>query len=154
MVKYVSAIDRLKLSAEVAILCGGEGKRLGGINKASILFHNERLVDRISRIAFPLGSPLSWVEKEPGSIDDPYQYADRKLQDDSIGGSVGAVIAALECSKKDWVWIIACDLPFIEVKHLSLLAEHVTDLTQEFVCYFWGSKLHSSFVWFMEINSG
>lgn len=134
MVEYFSSIEQLKSSAEVAILCGGEGKRLGNIDKASILFNDERLVDRISRVAKQLGSPLSWVEKTAGHLSDPHQYADRRLEDDPLGGSVGALVTALNSSSKEWVWILACDLPFIEVRHLAILAEQVMKVDQDVAC--------------------
>lgn len=134
MVKSINPIEDIKERTEVAILCGGEGKRLGGIEKASIHFCGERLIDRLSLMSFRLASKLSWVERVAYQTSDPKNYAHFRVIDDPVGGGVGALIAALKCAQKEWVWVFACDLPLIKLEHLVALAETAIEAKDEIAC--------------------
>jgi molybdenum cofactor guanylyltransferase len=134
MVKSINPIEGIKDRAEVVILCGGEGKRLGGVEKASIRFCGERLIDRLSVMSLKLASKLSWVERVPYQISDPKNYAHFRVIDDPVGGGVGALIAALKSAKKEWVWVLACDLPLIKLDHLVALAETAIKAKPEIAC--------------------
>lgn len=119
----LEAIHCLKLDSEVAILCGGLGKRLGGVQKGALLYRGERLIDRLSRLGKNIGTRVLWVERTSQHIADPLGYADQRLIDDPLGGMVGGILAALKACQADWLWTFACDLPLLELVHLLPLAE-------------------------------
>ena len=114
----IEAIHLLKSKTEVAILCGGKGTRLGGIQKGSIYYQGERIIDRLSRLGHHLGSRLLWVERTKEQVLDPFGLVDQRLEDDHLGGMVGGVIAALKACQSEWLWTFACDLPLLELHHL------------------------------------
>ena len=117
------AVNDLKAHAEVAILCGGLGKRLGGVQKGAIVHQGSRLIDRLSLLGQQLGTRILWVEKTSNLLPDPYGFVDQRLTDDALGGMAGAIITALKASKSEWLWVFACDLPLLEVHHLGSLAQ-------------------------------
>ena len=117
------AIHLLKPNTEVAILCGGSGKRLGGIQKGAIYYRGERIIDRLSKLGHDLGSRLLWVERIKEQVSDPFGFVDQRLVDDPLGGMVGGVFRALKACQSEWLWTFACDLPLLELVHLIPIAE-------------------------------
>ena len=113
----------MKSQTEVAILCGGAGRRLGGIQKGSIDYRGERIIDRLSKLGQHLGSRLLWVERIKEQVSDPFGFVDKRLVDDPLGGLVGGILAALKDCQREWLWTFACDLPLLELVHLVPIAE-------------------------------
>ena len=114
-----------------AILCGGRGRRLGYIDKASISFLGQRLVDRISHRAAAVSSEVFWVEKEIGRLPSIGKNKYHRVSDHSIGGAAGGLLAALEYTQvtrklsvpieERWCLVLACDLPLITTQALHML---------------------------------
>ena len=114
-----------------AILCGGRGRRLGYVDKASISFLGQRLVDRISHCAAPLSSEVFWVEREIGRLPSVGKTQYHRISDHSMGGAAGGVLAALEYTQvtgelsvpinERWCLVLACDLPLITTHALHML---------------------------------
>jgi len=106
---------------DAIVLAGGAGRRLGGVDKASVLVGDRSLLDRVlqalagaGRIVV-VGPPrtlppgvLSTSEHPPG------------------GGPVAAVAAGLELVRAPLVTVLACDLPFVTAETVARLAAPLT----------------------------
>lgn len=132
------------LIVTVAILCGGQGRRLGYRDKASLVFRGTRLIDRISELVKCISDDVFWVEKVPGQIKSlPHQvYA--RIHDHPIGGASGGVIAALrhasiqshqnEEDHRSWCLVLSCDLPLITEVEILALADQASKAPPHLSC--------------------
>lgn len=107
----------------LAILAGGEGARLGG-EKAGLLLGGERLIDRaLRRLAWL--SEDRWVALRRGQA---LAVQGARLVEDlpPYEGPLAGIAAALKSARSEWVFVLACDMPFVQrpvVEALLALAE-------------------------------
>ncbi|MBC7315222.1 MAG: molybdenum cofactor guanylyltransferase, partial [Chloroflexi bacterium] len=107
----------------LAILAGGEGARLGG-EKAGLLLGGERLIDRaLRRLAWL--SEDRWVVLRRGQA---LTVQGARLAEDlaPYEGPLAGMAAALKSAHLEWVFVLACDMPFVQrpvVEALLALAE-------------------------------
>ena len=106
------------------ILIGGDSTRFGR-DKATFEFDGEQLAARALRVceeAFP-DAKARFVSKEKGKFFDremiPDVYPDR--------GAAGAIHAALADASTPWIFVLACDLPFVTSAFVAKLAAHIGD---------------------------
>ena len=100
------------------ILAGGRGERLGGVNKAEIVFGGERLIDRALRVVAECDpvlvavGPTGYVPTRGRAIPD--------LATDYAGplAGVAAAVEALANRKADWLLSLAVDTPFFPLNFL------------------------------------
>lgn len=111
------------LSSEVtfAILAGGRSSRFGGRDKQELLFGGEMLGRRVARQALALGVPLIVVGSNPR----PYDGMDLRLVGDKRPGfgPLSGIHAALSAATTPWIYLLACDMPFLEVAWFDCLLE-------------------------------
>ena len=133
-----------------AILCGGQGRRLGNLDKASISFRGQRLIDRISLLAERITSKVIWVEKEPHRLSSTPGRVYHRVGDHSVGGAVGALLSALnfihhqashgpedthnENVVDHWCLVLACDLPLITPHELQSLTQSIKGASSQVQC--------------------
>ncbi len=104
------------------ILIGGNSTRFG-CDKATFEFEGEMLAVRALRIvesAFSV-STAKFVSKASGG------FLDRKTIGDVYPdrGPAGAIHAALADAKTPWIFVLACDLPFVRPEFIAKLSQHV-----------------------------
>jgi len=105
------------------ILTGGESKRMGS-DKAGVMLAGKSLLGHVLAQLEPLFSDMliSVREQRP---DIAYPQIIDGIQD---RGPMVGIKAALEAAKTDWVFVIACDMPFIStglIRHLAgLRSQH------------------------------
>jgi molybdenum cofactor guanylyltransferase len=114
----------------LAILAGGQGRRLGGVPKGLLEYDGRTLVARLLDLADRFAGALLVA-------DDPTPWAPlgvRVVADVVKGrGAPGGLHAALVHSSTPWVVLVACDMPFIRAEVLEhLLARREEDL--QWVC--------------------
>jgi len=99
------------------ILTGGESKRMGS-DKASVVLAGKSLLEHVIAQLEPLFSDIliSVREKRPDIV-----YPQIVDGAEDRGPMVG-IKSALESVKTDWVFVIACDMPFISTN----LIQHLT----------------------------
>ncbi len=110
----------------IAILCGGDASRFGGDKT------------RVEIGELPLYR-IIWNKLEDKSDDIFLQTApedeyDLPTSEDLIpgGGPLGGIYSALTRAKHDWLFVSACDLPYLDpeiVDELFLRAEEGTEIT-------------------------
>lgn len=104
-----------------AILCGGRGHRMGGLDKSTLMIDGQSILTRQLSALRPLTPHLMLIDRTSDRPAPPgvTVYADR-IPD---AGPLGGIMTALDGAPTDRVLVLACDLPFVTTEFLSALAE-------------------------------
>ncbi len=96
------------------ILAGGENRRMP-VPKAFIKVSGEKIIERSLSIMKSLFKELFIVTDKPND----YIYLGVPLLGDvyNVRGPMTGILTSLICSSSSWVFVIACDMPFIN-EHL------------------------------------
>lgn len=121
--------------ATLAILCGGEGKRLGGVDKGLLLLDGAVFIEHLLRLR-ELFAESVLVTSNPA----PYARFASPLFDKTLGepaargdvsivpdawinlGAPGALHTALCSSRTDWTFVVAVDMPLMDAHTVTQLA--------------------------------
>ncbi len=110
---------RMPISA--AILCGGEGRRMGGADKGQLLLSGKPFIERQLDVLRPLTPHLMLIDRDAGHVTLP---GVRVVPDVVAGaGALGGIYTALEATVTDRVIVLACDMPFVTTPFLTHLIE-------------------------------
>jgi molybdenum cofactor guanylyltransferase len=103
-----------------AILAGGQGRRMGGAEKALLEVGGARIVERQLAVLRPLFGEIFLVSNDPA----PFGYLDLPVFADAVPGkgAPGGVLTAVSQAKAPWVFCLACDMPFPSAAAIRLLA--------------------------------
>ena len=108
-----------------AILAGGLGRRLGGLDKARLSVGGRRIVDRQLAALHALTDHVVLVAR------DPPRYADlaTPVVADAVPGAgpLGGLYTALAWAPTPLVVVVACDMPFVTTALLAELAALARD---------------------------
>lgn len=104
-----------------AILAGGSGSRLGGINKALARVEGIPIISRIISVVTPLFSNITIVTDQQDAFDFPHVGF---VSDRIAGvGPLGGIHAALQDTGCDALLILACDMPFLNGSFIEDLCD-------------------------------
>ncbi len=107
------------------ILAGGEGRRMGGINKAFLRIGGERIVDRTKALFLQLFDEVILVTSNP------LDYIDlgiRIVADLIPGkGSLGGIYTGLLHANHPQSFVVACDMPFLKKEVILYMMEQAAD---------------------------
>jgi molybdopterin-guanine dinucleotide biosynthesis protein A len=99
------------------ILAGGDSKRMGR-DKAALPFNGETLLQSVITSVQPLfAQTLVSVRELRGDVALP-QICDAQAD----GGPLVGLISALEAATTPWVFVVACDMPFVVPALITQLA--------------------------------
>jgi molybdopterin-guanine dinucleotide biosynthesis protein A len=101
------------------VLAGGRGARFGS-DKARALFRGERLVDRAVAAIGPL---VDEVLVARGTSDLAVAAATRMV-DDPGRGPLGALLAAAQAARGEWLVVAPCDAPLLTTETYARLVEN------------------------------
>lgn len=110
-----------KRELSVAILAGGESKRMG-IDKALVEFKGVPLVVHVAQGLQPISDDVFVVCKQPLDLSVP-EVLDELEERTPLSG----VISALYAARHEAVFICACDMPFISKDVVERLAAAMDD---------------------------
>ncbi len=99
----------------IAVLCGSEGRRFGG-NKADYFLNKNRLSRELWQSLSLLSNDFFLQLSQPIRADFPV-----RMDVVSKKGSLGGIYSALFHAKYNQVFILACDMPFFDVRLLNEL---------------------------------
>jgi molybdopterin-guanine dinucleotide biosynthesis protein A len=111
-----------EVRASAAILMGGRGERLGGVDKAALRIGGRPLLDRQLEVLVPCFAEVLLVG---GTTTGRTPDATRAVPDERPGhGPLGGLEAALTVATYDEVTIFGCDLPFLDPRLVAALRDH------------------------------
>jgi molybdopterin-guanine dinucleotide biosynthesis protein A len=118
----------------VALLAGGKGTRLGGLNKALLRVGGETLLAREVAVLAPLFGWRVILAPSPS----PYAGTGWPVQADLRAGSEGPLAgleAALACAPDDLdaLALVACDMPFLQAPLVASLRDAIDEATDAVV---------------------
>ncbi|NTX10651.1 molybdenum cofactor guanylyltransferase [Myxococcus sp. CA056] len=121
----------------LAIIAGGQGRRLSGVPKGMLEVEGRTVLARLLALAPRFGEVLL-VANAP----EPYaRYALRTVADVVPDkGAPGGVHAALSAARTPWVVAVACDMPFISPDVLRVLLDARGD-DVDAVCFDAGGRV-------------
>ncbi|MEQ1896124.1 MAG: NTP transferase domain-containing protein [Vicinamibacterales bacterium] len=107
----------------MALLVGGQGRRLGGLDKSALIVDGRSIRDRQiaeARFVTPHVMAVSSSTVVPGDIGIPCvtDYV-------AGGGALGGLVTALTEAPTDVVVVVACDMPFVTGAFLHWLASRL-----------------------------
>jgi len=105
--------------AAAAILAGGAARRFGGTNKAHLVVAGDRIIDRQLAVLRPRFADIAIV------ADDARPWTELGLPvipDVARGvGPLAGIAAALAWSPCPRLFVIGCDMPFVDLRAIELL---------------------------------
>jgi molybdopterin-guanine dinucleotide biosynthesis protein A len=109
-----------------AILAGGEGRRMGGTNKALIEIGGQRIIDRLLHVFRSCFEEVLIAARE--ASDFAGLGVAVAVDHFALRCSLTGIHAALAAARAPWVFVCACDTPFLRRELvLRLLAERGPD---------------------------
>ncbi len=100
----------------LAVLAGGQGLRLHGRAKALINIGGETVLARLLRLERLVSRRLLIANHPEAVLGLP------AVRDVVVGkGAPGGVVTALLSATTPWVLVVACDMPFVEARHVEAL---------------------------------
>jgi molybdopterin-guanine dinucleotide biosynthesis protein A len=92
------------------VLAGGRGRRMRGLDKLYLEHDGERLLSRIARQLATRYSDLLAVSSKPEAFTGlGFRVVPDVIKD---SGPLGGLYADLLAAKSEWVYLLACDMPF------------------------------------------
>jgi molybdopterin-guanine dinucleotide biosynthesis protein A len=111
----------VNMPVSAAILCGGEGRRMGGVDKSQLRASGRPFIDRQLDVLRALTPHLMLIDRDAGR---PVPPGVRLVTDIvPASGALGGIYTALERAATDRVLVLACDMPFVTSAFLSYLIE-------------------------------
>lgn len=112
---------------DAVVLAGGQGRRLGGVDKAAVTVGGRSLLDRVlgalAAVSPPVGRIVVVGPERPGLVEGGVVLAREKPPG---GGPVAGVAAGLAHVHAPLVAVLAVDMPFLSAAVLSELRAAVT----------------------------
>jgi molybdopterin-guanine dinucleotide biosynthesis protein A len=103
-----------------ALLAGGRASRLGGVPKGLVTLGGEAIAGRALRLFGALFADALVVANDAA----PYAPLGARVVPDAIAGkgAPGGLHAALSAARTEWVFMAACDMPFLAEAPIAALA--------------------------------
>jgi molybdopterin-guanine dinucleotide biosynthesis protein A len=133
--------DRRYPDVTLAIIAGGQGRRLSGVAKGLLKVEGRTVMERLLALSPGFGDVLLVA-----NVPEPYaELGLRTVRDEVPGkGAPGGVHAALVAARTPWVLAVACDMPFIQPEAVQVLMEARGDAVDA-VCFEVAGRLEPLF---------
>jgi molybdopterin-guanine dinucleotide biosynthesis protein A len=121
----------------LAVVAGGQGRRLSGVPKGLLRTGEGTVLDRLLALS-PLFAEVVLVANAP----EPYARFGLRTVSDAVPGkgAPGGVHAALAAARTEWVLAVACDMPFVSPEAVRVLLEARTP-ERDAVCFTVGGRV-------------
>lgn len=120
---FLSSEDIVTREISGVVLAGGKSKRMG-MDKRYLSVHGKLLLDRVLSVVLDVFPEVLLVLAEE---DIPRQDKRIKVVTDLVPGcaAVGGLYTGLSCSRYPRVFIVACDMPFLNPAVIELFSQKV-----------------------------
>jgi molybdopterin-guanine dinucleotide biosynthesis protein A len=111
------------MAVTAVILAGGQGRRMGGMNKALLTFGDETFIERQLQVAKEVSDEIIIVANDR-EISTLFQNEStvRVIPDIFIGeGPLAGLHAGLAAASNSVIWLLGCDQPFLNAAAAHLL---------------------------------
>jgi len=110
------------------ILAGGKSKRMG-LDKQFLMVDDQWMLEHIAEQLKPLFKKIIIVSNKPEQYQDcPYRVVQDQFKD---FGPVAGIHAGLKYSSSRYNYIIACDMPFVNIPYIQYMQKIIRDSPQE-----------------------
>lgn len=105
------------------ILAGGRNQRFEGKNKSFLRIGGRRIIDRIYEVFAAVFAEIIIVTNDPGA----YLEFDATIVSDvfSVRSSLTGIHSGLFYAANPFIFVAACDIPFLQERLVRLVLEHV-----------------------------
>ncbi|MCX7950706.1 MAG: molybdenum cofactor guanylyltransferase [Clostridiales bacterium] len=110
-----------------AILCGGKSTRMG-FDKSKIVVNNRLLIEEIAEKLSILFDDIMLITNDKNKFNTKYRVVEDEIKE---VGPCGAIYTALNNSISKYVFIVACDMPFIDMKYIHFLKNKLDSLNSD-----------------------
>ncbi|MFP4654846.1 MAG: molybdenum cofactor guanylyltransferase [Methanohalobium sp.] len=120
----------VSMMRSVLILSGGQGRRLGYMEKALIPFGNNTLIEHIIKSFENLIGDIiiSVRDEKQKKILEPYIGRRTIVTDRYKGtGPLAGMLEGFRAAKGEYVFVVACDMPFINADVINMLFESANE---------------------------
>ena len=127
------------------ILAGGQGRRMGGVDKGLKTFRDKRLVDHAYERLLP---QVAGVIINANQNLSTYRELGVRVVSDAIEGYAGPLAglhAGLSVSRRPYLATVPCDSPFFPLDLVSRLYQHLDDAGAEVAVAKTGDQAHPVF---------
>jgi molybdopterin-guanine dinucleotide biosynthesis protein A len=124
---FVFSKEASLVAKTAVILAGGQGRRMGGLNKAWLTLGDEKFIERQIKVATQWADEVIVVTNDSGMISLLQQYSSIRMIPDIFAGEgpLAGVHAGLTAASHPIVWILGCDQPFLSGNAASLLKDRM-----------------------------
>ena len=105
----------------VAILVGGYGSRMGGVDKAALELNGRPLLDYVLEAVTPFASEIFVVANDDRLVGDSRFTVLRDPE--SHAGVLPAMLTALDAATSPLLLLLACDMPFVNRNVVGFLLD-------------------------------
>ena len=122
------------------ILAGGKSRRMGR-DKSQLTLNGETLAARAVRTLSALSEDLLLVT----NTSEQFEGLSARLAGDVIpgGGALSGIHAGLTAARHEWVLVVACDMPFLNLDLLRYIASRVPGASAAAVVPRWKGELET-----------
>ncbi|MEK7360791.1 MAG: molybdenum cofactor guanylyltransferase MobA, partial [Pseudomonadota bacterium] len=127
------------------ILAGGQGRRMGNVDKGLEIFRGKRLIDHVyERLAPQVGGIIISANQNH----DAYKSFGVRVVSDAIGnfaGPLAGLHAGLSVSRRPYLALVPCDSPFLPENLVDRLMARLTESAAELAVAKTGHRPHPVF---------
>jgi molybdopterin-guanine dinucleotide biosynthesis protein A len=115
------------MAVTTVILAGGQGRRMGGLNKALLSLGDEAFIERQIRVASESTDEIIVVSNDPALYDRLRFYPSvRVIPDQYVGeGPLAGLHAGLVSASHSLIWLLGCDQPYPHAGAASFLIKNM-----------------------------
>lgn len=110
-----------------AILCGGKSTRMG-FDKSKIVVNNRLLIEEIAEKLSVLFEDIMFITNDKYKFDVKYRVVEDEIKE---VGPCGAIYTALKNSRSKYVFVMACDMPLVDIKYINFLKNKLDSLNSD-----------------------
>ncbi|WDC84114.1 molybdenum cofactor guanylyltransferase [Caloramator sp. mosi_1] len=109
----------MKKFSTAAILCGGKSSRMG-FDKSKLVFNDKLLIEHIAEKLNRVFDDIVFITNDKNKFNTGFRVIEDVIKD---CGPIGAIYTALLNSNSQFVFVVGCDMPFINLDYIRYMKE-------------------------------